>query len=65
MQHIEAVPAYGRVFKTAKEAKASWNDGQDWRDTWSGRYLSIRDVDTFGLSVVLRYGINLEKVASV
>jgi hypothetical protein len=40
---VTAVPAYGRDYKSAAAVKADWQDGRDFMDALSGRYLSIRD----------------------
>lgn len=61
---VEGVPAYGRDYKTAAQVKAAWSEGKDFRDAATGQYFSVRDVETFGLVVHLRYN-NLRKVVSV
>jgi hypothetical protein len=38
------MPAYGRQYKTAEEAKADWNAGKDFKVV-CGPYLSIRNID--------------------
>lgn len=42
------IPAYGRDYKTDKEAKAAWADGADFEFASAGpdmgRYCSIRDL---------------------
>ena len=38
------MPAYGRQYKTSKQAKADWNAGKDFKIV-NGPYLSIRDVN--------------------
>lgn len=54
------IPAYGRDYKTAIEAKASWNAGKDWiiadmSSPWNGKPISKRDFPK-GTSVTLRFG---------
>jgi hypothetical protein len=36
-------PAYGRDYKSAKEAMKDWKDGKDFRCRPQGVYTSIRD----------------------
>jgi len=44
--HITVSPAYGRDYKSAKAAKADWDDGKDFivcSPFPSGQYCSCRD----------------------
>ena len=43
MYDVHAVPAYGRDYKSKDAVLKDWNDGKDFRDSMSGRYLSSRD----------------------
>ena len=58
------VPAYGRDYKTARDAKAAWDAGKDWRIATygpdDGRYTS--KADWAGQTVMLRF-CRLTKVA--
>jgi hypothetical protein len=47
-------PAYGRDFKSAKDAKDSFLSGKDWIDSASGSYCSVSDFAA-GVTVNLRY----------
>lgn len=40
---MTVVPAYGRDYKSQKEVKQAWVNGDDFKDAISGRYLSSRD----------------------
>lgn len=40
---MTVTPAYGRDYKSKAAALADWNDGKDFVDARSGRYLSKRD----------------------
>ena len=40
---ITVVPAYGRDYKSAKDAKADWDIGLDFQVASSGQYCSKRD----------------------
>jgi hypothetical protein len=40
---VHAVPAYGRDYKSKSAVLADWQEGKDFRDSLSGRYLSVRD----------------------
>jgi hypothetical protein len=62
------VPAYGRDYKTAKEAKEAWLAGKDWKvadyfSPWDGKPISIRDFPT-GTAVTLRFN-RMTKTARV
>jgi hypothetical protein len=37
------LPAYGRDYKNAKEARNAWKDGKDFIIAQTGQYCSIRD----------------------
>ena len=37
---LTLIPAYGRDYTTAKDARAAWDGGDDWQDATSGRYVS-------------------------
>jgi hypothetical protein len=52
-------PAYGKDFKYAKDAVASWKKGDDWiiadiTSPWDGKPCSIRDAASLG-PVMLRF----------
>ena len=67
MEDIEAVPAYGKDYKTAAEVRQAWNDGKDFRDAASGRYLNKADAAKYletGTYIRLRYA-KLTKVIVV
>ncbi len=45
---MAVIPAYGRDYKTAKEAAAAWKSGKDFiladvSSPWNGKYCSCRD----------------------
>jgi len=61
---IEVEPAYGRDYTNQAAAKKDWNDGKDFRDTFSGRYVGKGYADANGLKVIIRYAKGL-KVVSV
>ena len=54
-------PAYGRNYKTAKDAIKDFVDGKDWKYVITGQYCSIRDFEK-GANVILRYGTNFSKL---
>lgn len=59
---LEIGPAYGRDYKSAKDAKADFLNGKDFENlsrlqTGGGTYCSIRDFAP-GTSVILRYKRN-------
>ncbi len=64
-KYIEVVPAYGRRFKTLKEAKASWVEGMDFNIPATGQYVNKFEAERYDLNVVTRYGIYLEKVGTL
>jgi hypothetical protein len=39
------VPAYGRDYRSEKEARADWYGGKDFQVAITGQYCSIRDFD--------------------
>lgn len=56
MAWIEVTPAYGRDYKSAKAAKQDWNEGKDFLDTVTCRYMSKRDADADpSMHVIIRY----------
>ena len=61
MSVVTLIPAYGRDFKTAKQAEANFGSGLDWVvasiHTYIGSYCSIRDF-TNGVSIKLRFNKN-------
>ncbi len=56
-----ALPAYGRQYKNAQEAKMDWHKGKDFLESSSRLAFNRQD---FPGHVVIRYGRNLEKVTS-
>jgi hypothetical protein len=40
---MTVLPAYGRDYKSKAAVLQDWNDGKDFMDAMSGRYLSKRD----------------------
>lgn len=68
----DLLPAYGRDYKTAKEAKESFNRGDDWIISSmfhpnSGSYINITDIINAGgkgKTFILRFS-NKRKIASV
>lgn len=56
-----ALPAYGRQYKNAAEAKMDWHTGKDFLE--SSSRLAFNKADFPG-HVVIRYGKSLEKVTS-
>ena len=58
MDPIEAIPAYGRDYRTADEVQAAWDAGKDFRDLATGRYLNNADAAKYlepGRRVEIRY----------
>lgn len=56
---LELLPAYGRDYKTAKEAKEAWNAGKDFIiasifHPYSGKYMNKQDAQP-GEIIGLRY----------
>lgn len=57
--YIEVTPAYGRDYKSAKDAKADWAAGKDFVvasvDTGrAGSYINIQDAPK-GSTILIRY----------
>lgn len=48
-------PAYGRDYKSGKEARADWNAGKDFRCEPQGCYINKREADEAGITVEIRY----------
>jgi len=54
MNNLILTPAYGRDYKTAKEARQAWDDNKDFvvanvvgvYGRWSGKYCSKRTIET-------------------
>lgn len=63
MTYIEAVPAYGRDYKSQKAVKEDWSAGKDFQDPMSGSYLNKQDAESLGLKVLIRYDKQLKVVA--
>ena len=61
-QDIHAVPAYGRDYKSKDAVLKDWNDGKDFQDYATNRYLSIRD--DLPVQIWVRYD-KLRKVVRV
>jgi len=40
---LHVLPAYGRDYRSAAAVKAAWLDGKDFLDSYSRKYLSVRD----------------------
>lgn len=62
--YITVTPAYGRDYKTQKEAKAAWEAGKDFKDARTGQYCSKRNFEDPDVHVSVRYS-NLTKVVNV
>ena len=62
VRDIHAVPAYGRDYRSMAAVKAAWAEGKDFFDSYSRRYLSVRD-DVRG-QVWVRYS-RLQKIIRV
>ena len=72
--HAILTPYFGRDYKNAAEAKAAWENGQDWIlktgvspiSRWYGKPCSIRDIlylKDYGVtSVCLRFKSNGEVI---
>jgi hypothetical protein len=65
---ITLTPAYGRDYKSQKEVKADWKNGKDFIiadivHPYSGKPCSIRDVDSLGGKVMIRFNKNTKIVA--
>ena len=62
------VPAYGRDYKTAKDVKADWEAGKDFRiadisSRWDGSYCSREDFSNTS-QIMIRFN-NLTKITKV
>lgn len=70
MKYVTVTPAYGRDYKSGKEAKEAWLAGKDFVyqappfDPDSGRYCSVRDFDAKTTTVNIRYK-RMQQVAVV
>lgn len=63
MTYIEAVPAYGRDYKSQKAVKEDWSAGKDFQDAMSGSFLNKQDAENLGLKVIIRYDKMMKVVA--
>jgi hypothetical protein len=61
---LEAIPAYGRDYKSQAQVREDWKSGKDFQDATSGQYLNIEDAKRFGLKVIVRYD-KMQKVVNV
>ncbi len=52
--YLSLVPAYGRDYRSSREAKQSFLSGRDWIDARCGSYCSVSDFAS-GVTVNLRY----------
>jgi len=57
---MTVTPAYGRDYKTAKAARASWNGNQDWVITdlfhrYDGKPINKSQADEAKYSITLRF----------
>jgi hypothetical protein len=48
-------PAYGRDYKSKKDAIADWNAGKDFQCQPQGCYISKREANEAGLAINIRY----------
>lgn len=62
--HVEVTGAYGRWYPTLKSAKEDWGAGKDFRLT-TGPYIGKGEAERYNLGVVVRYGIDDEKVGTL
>lgn len=62
--YVEAIPAYGRDYKSQKAVKDDWNAGLDFQDAFTRQYLNKQDAESLGLRVLVRYD-KLMKVVQV
>lgn len=59
MRYFELSPAYGRDYKTAKDAKTAWNDGKDWEGDFQLGFKPVNREDIpKPCTVVLRFDAN-------
>ncbi len=64
MSYLTVTPAYGRDYRSKKEALADWEAGQDFINTGpGGTYVSKRDIGP-GVIVSIRYK-RLTEIAQV
>ena len=61
MGYATVTPAYGRDYKSAKEAKADFADGKDFilqdiMSPWDGKPCSVRDLGEPYTHVTIRFG---------
>jgi hypothetical protein len=64
---LTVTPAHGRDYKTAKQARESWNAGRDWIvsdffNRWDGKPINNAQADSE--SITLRF-CNLTKIVRV
>jgi len=64
MNYLTVVPAYGRDYKTARDARADWDAGKDFKDPRTDQYLSKRDIDSSTTRVTIRFS-SLRKLVNV
>lgn len=63
MRTVILIPAYGRVYKSWKAARADWDEGKDFKIE-GGPYCSKRDEEALNIQfdeIVIKYGVHLEK----
>jgi hypothetical protein len=63
MRSMTVTPAYGRDYKSAAAAVAAWDEGKDFVDSQSGRYVGKSDAPA-GVEVRIRY-LRLTRVVVV
>ena len=57
---MTVTPAYGRDYKSGKDAKAAWNSGkdlivQDITSRYDGKPINKQDADGAGIKIMIRY----------
>lgn len=57
MSHITVSPAFGRDFKSGKDAKAAWESGKDFilhdfSSPWDGKPINLEDAKKAGFGEV-------------
>lgn len=52
---IEVIPAYGRDYKNAKDARQSWATNKDWLEATSRKPINRNQAEQMGLRVILRF----------
>lgn len=71
MVYLDAVPAYGRDYKSKKEVQEAWNEGKDFQIKAFGlpedeSYINKDDVFTQSITLNIRYnqlrGVHVVKV---